>query len=135
MGPLLSADATALALAGLATATSGVTFAVADVVYAADESLLPPVWAGLQIALAGVPISVAGASTIMLSLERDGDLVAEGVLFTGIGCWFLSHGAMSLAGYEPKPRARPRGVGSQRSARWLAVPVRGGGVVAVGGEF
>jgi len=135
MGPLFGPDELALGFSTLLIATSGVTFGIADGVYAVERSWLPPVWAGLQIALAGLPIGIAGVATVALSADGDGDLVPEGVAVTAIGGWFIAHGALSLVHYEPTPTKAPLSRATDRDARVQVMPLPGGGSVTFQSTF
>jgi hypothetical protein len=120
---LFGGDEVAAAFAGLLTVTSGATFAIAEGVYASKNSWMPPTWAGFQIALAGAPITVAGATTIVLSAQSEGELVGEGMFFTSLGGWFLTHSVLSFVYYEPESQRERRRAFTPRRARIAAAPM------------
>jgi hypothetical protein len=124
---LFEGDEVAAAFAGLLTVTSGATFAIAEGVYASKNSWMPPTWAGFQIALAGVPITVAGATTLVLSAQSEGELLGTGMFFTSLGSWFLTHSVLSFVYYEPEAQRQGRHAFTPRGARIVAVPMANGG--------
>jgi hypothetical protein len=99
---------------------AGVGFLVADAVFAAHGSWLPPIAAGLELALAGVPWLVVAA----LAFSIDGVNAEVGGIAMMTGLAFSVHGVASLALYEPSsPTVEQPAAAQARSGRgWQVAP-------------
>lgn len=117
--------------AGFTTA-AGLTFGIAELLYAVDGRWMPTGWAIAEMT-AGGALTLAGG-TLWALIPLRGSARALYLVPFGISAWFLTHGVLSLVLHRDPSRAPRKAL----SGRWWAgfVPLpSGGGVATVGGGF
>jgi len=114
------------------TAAAGLTFGIAEVLYAVDGSWMPTGWAIAEMA-AGSTLTLAGG-TLWALIPLRGSARALYIVPFGLSAWFLTHGVLSLALQRGPGRAAGRGLAGRWWAGFVPLP-SGGGVATIGGGF
>lgn len=105
INPFDSDEFREVATASLVVAPSLLTFATADIAYAAQGRWLPPAWAWSQLLVGGTLTAIGGG--VLVQSDDDG-MAAAGTATLVIAGWFVTHAVLSLT-LRPRPgRARTR---------------------------